>query len=199
MYDSLYWFWWSRILHLQASCSEVVVHILCSDGNWCQWLDPQSPGCHWHLPSHSDHHWETSAGNHCENFYNFWSLGLYFAPLNSALSQIASYICRHWGSYHACTVFWLKIKKLSSPLWLTPRYYSLLFCVQKNKNRPDWDRIYEKSKALSRTGNPVKTPLLALPYGKPPLPSECSVIINMQGSPQHIHKACWPNKPSIQI
>ena len=65
-----------------------------------------------------------------------------------------------------------------SPLWLTPQYYSLLFCVQKNKNRPDWDRIYEKSKALSRTGNPVKTPLLALPYGKPPLPSECSVIIN---------------------
>lgn len=49
-------------------------------------------------------------------------------------------------------------------------------CVtQKNKNRPDWDRIYEKSKALSRTSNPIKTPLLALPYGKPPLPSEYTV------------------------
>lgn len=47
-----------------------------------------------------------------------------------------------------------------------------IIIYQKNKNRPDWDRIYEKSKALSRTSNPIKTPLLALPYGKPPLPSE---------------------------
>ena len=44
--------------------------------------------------------------------------------------------------------------------------------MQKNKNRPDWDRIYERSKALSRTNNPIKAPLLALPYGKPPLPSK---------------------------
>ena len=44
--------------------------------------------------------------------------------------------------------------------------------MQKNKNRPDWDRIYERSKALSRTSNPIKAPLLALPYGKPPLPSK---------------------------
>jgi hypothetical protein len=50
--------------------------------------------------------------------------------------------------------------------------YNTIIIVQKNKNRPDWDRIYEKSKALSRTSNPIKTPLLALPYGKPPLPSE---------------------------
>ena len=133
MYDSLYWFWWFRILHLQASCSEVIVHILCSDRNWCQWLDPQPPGRHWHMPSHSNHHWETSAGNHCENFYNFWSLGLYFAPLNSALSQIASYICRHWGSYHACTVFWLRIKIVEPFMANSTILFSPFLCAEKQE------------------------------------------------------------------
>ena len=48
--------------------------------------------------------------------------------------------------------------------------------LQQKSRKPDWDRIYERSKALSRTGNPIKVPLLALPFGKPPLSSMCVCV-----------------------
>jgi myosin X len=42
----------------------------------------------------------------------------------------------------------------------------------KNAHRPDWERIYQAQKILCRISTPIKAPLLALPYGKPPLAPE---------------------------
>lgn len=48
---------------------------------------------------------------------------------------------------------------------------NITFSYQKSR-QPDWDNIYGRHKILLRTNEPIKSPLLALPYGKPKLPSE---------------------------
>ena len=53
----------------------------------------------------------------------------------------------------------------------------MLLCVQKSRN-PDWDILYEKQKILWRSTNPIKSPLLALPYGKPKLQGERGAWLN---------------------
>ena len=56
------------------------------------------------------------------------------------------------------------------PLFPHPPFLLFSHCLQKS-HRSDWDNIYKQRKILVRTNSPIKAPLLALPYGKPPLPS----------------------------
>ena len=56
------------------------------------------------------------------------------------------------------------------PLFPHPPFLLFSRCLQKS-HRSDWDNIYKQRKILVRTNSLIKAPLLALPYGKPPLPS----------------------------
>ena len=68
----------------------------------------------------------------------------------------------------------------------------------QNSQQPDWDRVYLTHRILSRINTPIKAPLLALPYGKPPLPSECSSISPASPLPPP-HSPHLLSHPSISL
>ena len=72
---------------------------------------------------------------------------------------------------------------VSLSLFLSPYPPFFLFshCLQKSHGS-DWDNIYKRSKMLVRTNAPIKAPLLALPYGKPPLPSTFNFLYFLSSS-----------------
>ncbi len=70
--------------------------------------------------------------------------------------------------------FLISLDPPSYPFPLSPPVpsYCLSLCfTQKNSHYPDWDLIYDRYKIMAHSSQSIKSPLLALPYGKPPLTS----------------------------
>lgn len=83
-----------------------------------------------------------------------------------------------YGSLRRVAIFsfFQRVPLLFQPCWISILVILALLLysathTQKSK-KPDWDVVYERYRILTRTDIPIKTPLLALPYGKPNLPSK---------------------------